>query len=58
MRRLPAQQLKYRRMHVEVMMAVYVRGTDTSLFQPVELRLDLMVELAKKTGLAVFHPSP
>jgi hypothetical protein len=53
---VPAQQLEYRGMHVEVVVAVYVRWTDTRLFQPVELRFDLTVELAQKTGPTVFHP--
>ena len=45
-------------MHVEVVMAVDVRWMDTRLFQPVELRFDLMIELAKKTSLVVSYPGP
>ncbi len=55
---MPAQQPEYRGMHMEVVVAIYVRGMDPRLFQPVELRFDFTVELSQKIGLAVFYPGP
>jgi len=41
-----AKQLEYHGMHVEVVVAVYVRWMDTRLFQTFELRFDLSIKLA------------